>query len=106
MTSGQKSYTAGGNRHTPNKAQFLKWVKECWSSRSNELCQKSLRSCGISMNGISFEVAEIHCLKTGAVVTLHVAAPAITDVTRKLLQEDKRDEEDSLHNSYAEVLIC
>ena len=37
-------------------------------------------------------VAEIHCLKAGEVATL--TAPAITDDTCKLLQEDESTEED------------
>ena len=75
----------------PNKAQCLKWVKECWSSLSTELIQKSFRSCGISVNVDGSEDAEIHCLKAGEVAAL--AAPAITDLTRRLLQEDESDED-------------
>ena len=44
------------------------------------------------MNVDGTEDAEIRCLKAGEVATL--AAPATTDATRKLLQEDESDEED------------
>lgn len=91
MASGQKSYTAAGNMRAPNKAQCLKWVKECWSSLSSELIQKSFRSCGISVNVDGSEDVEIHCLKAGQEAAL--AAPAITDLTRRLLQEDESDED-------------
>ena len=72
--SGQKSYTAAGNMCAPSKVLCLKWVKECWSSLSTELVQKSFHSCGISANVDGSENAEIHCLKVGEVDAL--AAPA------------------------------
>ena len=93
MASGQKSYTTAGNVHAPSKAQCLKWVKECWSSLSTELTQKSFRSCGISANVDSSEDAQIYCLKAGVKLLL-LAAPAITNFTCKLLQEDEGDKED------------
>ena len=75
-----------------SKAQCLKVVKECWNSFSTESIQKSFCSCGISLNVIGFENAEIHCLQAGEVATL--AAPSIADLTRKLLQEDEGNQKD------------
>ena len=40
----------------------------------------------------SEDADEIYCLKAGKVTTL--AVPAITDASRKLLQEDESNEED------------
>ena len=91
MESGQKSYTAASNMHAPSNAKCLKWVKECLSSLSTKLIQKSFHSCGISVNVDGSEDVEIYWLKVGEVVAL--AAPAITDFTRKLLQKDESDEE-------------
>ena len=85
MASRKKNYTAAANMGALSKAQCLKWMKECWSSLSTELMQKSFLSCGISVNVDGSEDAEIYCLKAGEVAAL--AAPAITDFTRKLLQE-------------------
>ena len=78
MASGQKSFRPRGDMCAPNKAHLLKWVKQCWSSLSTELIQKSFCSCGIFMNVDSSEASAIHCLKAGEIATL--AAPTITDV--------------------------
>ena len=60
---------------------------------STELILKSFHSCSISVNVDGSEDAEIYCLKAGEVAAL--AAPATTEFTRKLLQEDGSDKEDS-----------
>ena len=92
MVSGRNSYSAAGNMRAPSKAQFLKWVKKCWSSLSTELILESFCSCGIFVNVDGSEDAEIYCLKGDGVAAL--AGPATTDFTRKLLQEDESDEKD------------
>ena len=71
---------------------MLEMGEECWSSLSTELILKSFHSCGFSVNVDGSEDVEIYCLKAGEVAAL--AAPATTDFTRKLLQEDGSDEED------------
>ena len=92
IVSWQKSYTAASSVHATSKNQCLKWVKECWSSLCTESLQKFFRSCGIFVNVDNSEGAEIYCLKAGEVAALDV--PAITDFTRRLLQEDESNKED------------
>ena len=83
MADVQKSHR---NTRAPNKAQCLKWVKECWSSVSTELIQKSPRWMWMPLKMLKSN------LKAGKVATL--ASPAITEANCKLLQEDESDEED------------
>ena len=65
--------------------------EEWWSSLSTELILKFFHSCGFSVNVDGSEDVEIYCLKAGEVAAL--AAPATTDFTRKLLQENGSDKE-------------
>jgi len=48
MSSGQFSYTKGGNLKKPEHGIICKWILEAWAEIPKEMIVKSFKKCGIS----------------------------------------------------------
>src|SRR6266498_1986850 len=48
MSSGQFTYTKGGNLKKPDYSIICKWVLEAWAEIPKEMIVKSFKKCGIS----------------------------------------------------------
>ena len=97
MISGDKSYTAHGNVHAPDKALCLQWVIESWECITADIVKKSFLSCGISVEVNGSEDDQIHCLKQGGVASS--ARPLINSATTRM---ESRSEEEDLFASLEE----
>ena len=93
MATGEKSYTAAGNMHAPNKALCLRWVKDAWNSVTTDVIIKSFRVCGISVKTDGSEDGEIHNLKKGQITA--EALPITAEKTASLLEAAEEDNSDS-----------
>ena len=60
MSSGQFSYTKGGNLRKPEYNIICKWILEAWAEIPKEMIVKSFKKCGISnaMNGSEDDLFE------------------------------------------------
>lgn len=66
LSSGEKSYTAGGNMRCADKATVIGWVKQAWASISPDIIRSSFKVCGISTKTDGSEDNLISCCKPGA----------------------------------------
>lgn len=53
LFSGEKSYTAHGNRRAPSVSFLLQWIKSAWDKITPQIIIKSFLKCGLSnaLNG-------------------------------------------------------
>jgi hypothetical protein len=66
LSSGEKSYTAGGHMRCADKATVIGWVKQAWASISPDVIRSSFTVCGIATNTDGSEDDLISCCKPGA----------------------------------------
>ena len=59
------TYTRGGNMKPPPRSLLCEWIKEAWSSISEETIRKSFLCCAITANIDGSDDDQIHCFKAG-----------------------------------------
>jgi hypothetical protein len=63
ISSGNMTYTAGGNLKPPSRLLVCEWVMKAWDSISREYIEKSFKTCAISNATDGSEDDEILCLR-------------------------------------------
>jgi hypothetical protein len=63
MSSGDKTYTEGGNLRAPSKEQLVRWVLASWSKLPEYTLIRSFKVCGLTTSLDGSENNEIKCLR-------------------------------------------
>lgn len=102
MSSGEMSFTAGGNVRSPSYELLCTWIVNAWSSITKEMIVNSFKCCGISIALDGTEDNLISCFKhnTGCEIGLEILQKSIlAEENDAILEETPAEEQEIVVDS-------
>lgn len=104
LETGPQELTRGGNPKPPPFETVIEWILKAWDSLSNELIEKSFKTCGITNKADGSEDNLIECFRPGR--GCHEGLKLLSEKSQALptLEQDEPEPEMSFEESDDEIV--